>query len=35
MNILLSSDWYSPSVNGVVSSVKALSKGLILRGITY
>ena len=32
MNILLSSDWYSPAVNGVVSSVKALSKGLILRG---
>lgn len=32
MKILITSDWYSPAVNGVVTSVKNLRRGLEERG---
>ena len=32
MKILLTTDWYSPAVNGVVTSVKNLRRGLEARG---
>lgn len=32
MKILLTSDWYVPAVNGVVTSVLNLRKGLEARG---
>ena len=32
MKILITTDWYSPAVNGVVTSVKNLRRGLEARG---
>ena len=32
MKILLTTDWYTPAVNGVVTSVQNLRKGLEDRG---